>query len=210
MKTSIEVYLVFDLETSGLKPQENAILEIACCPFDKDLNDLSEFESPIMKPIESKIITSGALQANGITQEQILKGVDPKQVLNDFITYLKSLNKSHSKIILAGHNIDHFDIPFLDQFFQDFKKDLSKYVNDKFTIDTLWWSRVRFTESNNFKLGTVCSNLGIDLINAHRAINDTRANKELLKAMIRNLRQQNSSEKVSEVEETRFRTVFEF
>ena len=44
MVSPIEVFLVFDLETTGLNPEKNAIIEIACCPFDIHLKDLPEFK----------------------------------------------------------------------------------------------------------------------------------------------------------------------
>ena len=50
MKSNCQVFLVFDVETGGLKAETDAILEIAFCPMDNELNDLKEFESGIIKP----------------------------------------------------------------------------------------------------------------------------------------------------------------
>lgn len=197
MISPIHNIVVFDLETTGLKAEVNAVLEIACCPFNADLEDLKEFESGVMKIYDNREINQGALNANGITMAQINNGLDPEQVAIKLVKYLDSLKSGRNKPILAGHNIKEFDIPFLEDYLKVFKLDLSKYVNLKFTIDTMWWARTKWKELPNFKLGTCCEEAGIELVNAHRAINDTRANKELVKYFLRNLKNdtRGSSEK---------------
>jgi len=188
MKSKYDVYLVFDLETTGLLKDNPAILELACSPFDKNLNDLKEYESGVMQVYDNRVITQGALDANGITREQITNGRDSKEVIKEFILYLKSLSKQARKIVAVGHKIDDFDLPILNDFFEVHGYDLSEYINDSFTIDTLSIAHVKWPESVNYQLGTCCQNIDIDIVNAHRAINDTRANKELAKSFIRSLR----------------------
>lgn len=206
MKSQIQNYCVFDLETSGLSGEKNSILEIAACSFDTDLKDLKEFESGVMSVYDNREITEGALGANGITREQIANGVDPKKVAEDFYDYLKSMKKGNSKVVLVGQNCDRFDIPFLVNYFEYFKKDITQVVNTDFTIDTMRWAHVKYPESTNYKLGTLCEMNNIELINAHRAINDTRATRDLVKAFIRSLRSESGAGK----EEKRFRATFQF
>lgn len=207
MKTSLTTYVVFDTETTGLKPENSAIIEIACCSFDQDLIDGKEYESGVMKIYGDKEINQKALDANGITREQIGNGRDPKLVAEEFCNYLKSLNKGKNKVVLCGQNSDKFDIPFVSDWLQHFNKDLESLVNTDFTIDTLWWGRIKYTELVNYKLGTLCSENGIELTNAHRAINDTRATRDLVKLFIRSLRSGSNSEKIEEAK--RFRGTFE-
>lgn len=206
MKSPITNIVVFDLETTGLVAEKNAVLEIACCPFNHDLVDLKEYESGIMKVYDSRDVNDGALNANGITRAQIASGRDSQEVANEFVKYLSSMKVGSSKPILSGHNIDKFDIPFLVDFLKYHKLDLFKYVNENFTIDTMWWSRLKWNELLNFKLGTCCETAGVELINAHRAITDTRANRQLVKMFVSNLK--NDSVKTS-VEEYK-RPVFQF
>lgn len=206
MKSPVTNFVVFDLETTGLKPDTSAVIEIAACSFNNDLVDIKEFESGIMKVYGSREINEGALQANGITREQIKNGNDPGQTIDFFIKYLESLKVGTSKPVLCGHNIDKFDIPFLDDMFSYFKKDLSKYVNTDFTIDTMWWARLKRSEQTNYKLGTCCEIENIELINAHRSITDTRANRDLVKIYLRSLK----SVAGEQSKENRYRTKFEF
>lgn len=206
MKSSIQNFVVFDTETTGLVALKNSIIEIACCSFDHSLTDLKEFESGVMKVYDNREIQQGALDANGITREQLSNGRDPAVVVKELIKYLSSLKVGNAKPVLCGHNADSFDIPFLDNMFSVFKEDLSKYVNTNFTIDTMWWARCKREEQTNYKLGTCCELENIELIDAHRAITDTRATKELVKTFLRGLK----SEATAGSKENRYRTKFQF
>lgn len=206
MKSSISNFIVFDTETTGLQPEKHSIIEIACCAFDFNLNDLKEFSTGIMKIYDNREITDGALNANGITRQQIQNGVDPGEQVKLLIEYFKSLKVGNSKPVLVAQNGDKFDIPFLDNMFSALKQDLSKWVNTDFTIDTMWWARLKWEELPNYKLHTLCETSNIELVNAHRAMADTRATKELVKTFIRSLRSNSDGES----KENRFRTTFEF
>jgi DNA polymerase III alpha subunit (gram-positive type) len=206
MRSSIVNYICFDLETGGLSSEKNSIIEIACCGFNHDLKDVKEFESGVMQIYDNREINQEALDANKITREQIAKGVDPRETIEDLCRYFTSMKVGNSKPVLCGHNIDRFDIPFLDNCFTFFKKDLSKFVNVDFTIDTMWWARMMWAEQTNFKLGTCCEVAKIELIDAHRAISDTRANAQLVKYFLRNLK----SESGAVAKESRSRAKFQF
>lgn len=206
MKSPIDRICVFDLETTGLSSEKNAIIEIAACIIDNELNDVVEYESGVMSIYDNREIQQQALQANGITMSQIENGRDAKEVLDEFILFLKNNKLGRNKVVLAGHNIDNFDIGFISNFFSVFGKNFEDYVNTDLTIDTMWWARLKRIEQENYKLGTCCQIENIELINAHRAINDTRSNKELVKKYLKSLRSEGESKK----EEVRFRKTFEF
>ena len=206
MKTPVNNIMVFDIETTGLNPEKNAMIEIACCIIDNELNDVFEYESGVMKIYDNREIQQQALQANGISISQIENGKEPKQVLEELVNLFKKYSSGRNKPILSGHNIDKFDIPFVANFFSVFNKNFEDFVNTDLTIDTMWWARLRRNEQTNYKLGTCCEVENIELVNAHRAISDTRANKELVKKYLRCLR----SEEGSNRSEKRYRQTFEF
>jgi len=210
MDSPIKTYIVFDIETTGLDKEKNAIIEIAACSFDHDLVDGKEYDSGILSVYDNREIHPKALEANGITMSQISKGKDPKVCAEEFFNYLKSFKKGSNKVVLVGQNSDKFDIPFVDNFLTFFGKDLSDVVNVDFTIDTLWWGRVKHKELPNFKLGTLCSENGVDLTDAHRAMSDTRATKELVKIFLRGLKGEGIKSGETKVEKKKFRDKFEF
>jgi DNA polymerase-3 subunit alpha (Gram-positive type) len=188
MKSPITTVVVFDLETTGLSATKNQILEIACCPFDIELNNLKDYDSGVMRSYDEREISPQALAANGITMQQIENGRDQKEVFQELCEYLSKLSLGRTKPSLGGHNIVSFDIPFLQNWFELNKQDLSKFVNLDFSVDSMWWSRLKWVESQNFKLGTCCENCNIELTDAHRAAQDTKSNRDLIKDFVRSLR----------------------
>jgi DNA polymerase III alpha subunit (gram-positive type) len=94
------------------------------------------------------------------------------------------------KLILAGHNIQAFDIPHLSDLFSRFKKDLSKFVFannghivsiDTLKISTLLWSNIIQEGDEKMTLGACCDRAGIQLVDAHNAMADVRANSALIR-----------------------------
>lgn len=177
-------------------PHLYCIAEIAATPFSSSLVDLKEYESGIIKPydLENRSITEGALMANGITMNQLNNGIDSQKIADEFAKYLVTFKIGKNKPILCGHNILSFDIPFLSDFFKIHNHKLEDYVDLDFSIDTMWWCRVKWEEQVNYQLGTCCEKIGVELTDAHRAIRDTRANKNLVKDLIRSLRSDKKSE----------------
>ena len=51
MKSTCQVFFVFDIETGGLKAETDAILEMAACPIDNELKDLPEYTTGIIKTL---------------------------------------------------------------------------------------------------------------------------------------------------------------
>lgn len=197
-------WIVLDTETGGLSPDKNPMVEVACCVIDSELDDIYEYESLIKPYDNTKLIQQQALDANKLTLDDINKGKDSKIVVEELIQLFKKYKVGNRKPIIVGHNID-FDIGFLVSFFDFHKKNILDYI-DEHTEDTMWLSRWRWLESTNYKLGTCVTNAGIELVDAHRAMMDTRATKELFKYFIRNLRTDSSNS----IKEKRFRDTFEF
>ena len=55
--------------------------------------------------------------------------------------------------------------------------------------DTMWMMRQKFAmEDMKFTLGSCCQKMGVDLTDAHNAMNDVTATKELFVRLIEDLR----------------------
>jgi DNA polymerase III alpha subunit (gram-positive type) len=199
-------FIVYDIETGGLKSTDHAVVEIAMIVLDNDLNEIEEYDNLIVPYSENYKITEGALVVNGLTLDKINKGKDSKEVVKDIESIFKKYKKGRNKPILSGHNIVKSDNLFMEEFFKFHKSNFYGQVSD-FFIDTMWWGRMKWQESTDYKLSTCCDNAGIELVDAHRAMRDTRANKDLVKELIMSLRGDGRKNGDSEV---RYRQTFEF
>lgn len=196
-------YFIFDLETGGLITKDKEIgippiTEIAVCAVNgTTLEDISEFSCLIKPYVNLDRYTPAALNVSNITIDMLNKeGKDSSTVLKELISFFKKYSGKKKSIFIA-HNGDAFDIPIIDKFFQDHGEDLSKYVEVKTSIDTMWWARFQNPTMDKFNLGICLETMGIDIQQAHRALNDTRATKEMFVKFMKNLRGLSSgSEKV--------------
>lgn len=206
-------FTCFDLETGGFNPDRCAITEGAFIAYDGvTLEEVARY-TDLIQPYDAQY-DKEALESTGITMEMLeRKGVP----LVNFIDNVANLfNKVHGggkgkwarKTILVGHNIDGFDIPFLANGFAKAGADILDFVNE-YTEDTLWMSRMKWMgEPGKFNLTSCCERAGIELVDAHRAMNDADANAKLHKYLLRCMRSQGSAN--HEIEEEKYRATFHF
>lgn len=151
-------YVVFDVETTGLEPLKEEIIEIGAC---KVVNGrIDETFSTFIKP--SKHIPKEITELTGITDDMVKDAPTINYVMPDFYKFCDGA-------VLVAHNIA-FDISFI----HNMSKKLSYNFNHK-NIDTLLMARTKLPGLKNYKLGTIVERLGVKLDNAHRAINDATA-----------------------------------
>lgn len=190
-------YFVFDLETGGLITKEKGIppvTEIAICVVDGEtLLDVAEYSSLVKPYVPLDNYTPMALNVSNITIDMLdREGKDANVIIQELISFIKK-NSKKKKSILVAHNGDEFDIPIIDKFFTDHGEDLSKYVETKTSFDTMWLARAYKPTMAKFNLGSCLEDLNIDIQQAHRALNDTRATKDMFVKLMSNLRGLTSS-----------------
>ena len=208
-------YIVFDFETSGLDPNKVAVTEIAMIVIkgDEFLEEIGRYEA-LIKPYNPKLqYEEKALKITNISIDKLHdEGKDFKEVVENVLELMISANcyKEKSpglKPILVGHNVQ-FDIAFLQAMMNEYYKD-QKTSGDKrlqellhgreslygnFTptyIDTWVLGKMWFggdIELPNYKLGTIVEKAGIEIYEAHRAMNDVVATGEFLRACIRSMK----------------------
>jgi DNA polymerase III epsilon subunit-like protein len=103
-KENLKNYIVWDLETSGLNPEKDKILEIGAIVI-RDGNIVKEFSALLNHKIDiDPVITN----LTGLTKEKLeAEGRDPKEVIGEFIGMLQEEEMN------VTHNGFRFDIPFL-------------------------------------------------------------------------------------------------
>jgi len=181
-------YIILDCETGGLSPQENPITQIALLTIDNTLKEVERFET-FIKPYDDLKITKGALDATGLSMADINSGISNKQAVKVLIDYFKKAKGgSHASLkpVVVGHNVQ-FDTGFLEYLFQSANDDFWKYVNPT-TVDTMVLTKMFNPTISSLKLGICCEEVGIDLPDAHKAMNDVIATTDLFRVYINKLR----------------------
>ncbi len=173
-------YLLFDLETSGLNPKKNALLEFGCIVFGQDLEKTFE-KSLLIKPFKGYEATESAMKTNNIDLSQCEKeGCSEGSLVGLLIKIFETIKTKYKlSPVLVGHNISTFDIPFLSEVFNRDGKDLHSYAPTY--IDTLPLARIKCKEAVSYSLSNLCTMLGLPYVNGHRALSDCLSNFELVK-----------------------------
>ena len=186
LKMSKLLYL--DIETTGIHPLFNGIVELAVI-IEID-GKIAESHHWKIKPFESDRISASALEIIGVTIDEINTYEDPNKVYWKLIKILeKYVNKfdkdKANKFYPIGYNVQ-FDLDFLKEFFV---KNGDKYIGSWFTwkkldvLQLLYWMHYKNEIAlDSYKLDAVCKHFGIELI-AHNAMNDIIATRELFKKL---------------------------
>jgi len=160
--------LFFDLETTGVDKDKNAIHQLAGKVFID--GSFKESFNIKMKPFEGAIIEPGALQVSGVTADMV-NGYPPqslayKEFTNLLSKYVDKFDK-RDKFFLAGFNNAWFDNEFLRRFFE---RNGDKYFGSWFwanSIDVFILAAPRLmykrADMADFKLKTVAKALGLEV-----------------------------------------------
>lgn len=150
-------FIAFDLETTGIKPKEDMIVEIGAVLFDG--NRAMKGYGVLINP--GVPIPPDASAVNGITNEMVAGKPKIAEVLTDFTDFCGDLP-------LVAHNAP-FDFKFL---LEDIKLHHSTAPTGV-VLDTLPLARKVFPGLPNYKLGTLVRHFGFPSGTFHRAEEDS-------------------------------------
>lgn len=169
-RTFPDTYVAVDLETTGLRPDRDRILEIGACKVihGQVTERFSSFVDPQIG-IPQKI-----QDLTGITPDMVAGERTIEQVLPEFIEFCQDMD-------LLGHNI-LFDYSFLKN--QAFQRDITF---EKQGIDTLKIARGMLPQLESRCLGSLCEYFSIELTHAHRAFDDALAAHHLFEKLKENV-----------------------
>lgn len=165
----INDYVCVDIETTGIRPKWDRIIEIGAVKVrDGRVTDtFSELIYPgVMLPYQITALT-------GITDEMLYGKPEIEQILPKFIEFAKD------DIYLLGHNT-RFDYSFLKQNAINLDLDF-----DKKGLDTLKAARKVLPELPSRALDCLCEYFGIKDDNHHRAFNDASVTAQLYSILTR-------------------------
>lgn len=151
-------HIIIDIETDGLDPMVNNIIEIAAVRADSD--NYEEFHRLIRS--EAKLPDEVAALTGMTDQLLATEGEDLSRVLADFVDFIGELP-------IVGYNL-HFDVDFLDRHLRDMNKESIK--NRKIDLLSLIKKEKMFLAS--YTLEDALSAYGIDDVVSHRALQDAR------------------------------------
>ena len=155
-------YTVFDLETTGVSPQTDKVIEISAIKV-RNGQAVDEFSS-LVNPMRS--IPYGATRVNGITDEMVADKPMFEKVLGDFLDFIED-------DVLVGHNIHDFDMKFIHR---DCEAFFRMFLGNDY-IDTLPLARKCLPQLGHHRLTDLAGYYKISIEGAHRALNDCRMNQ---------------------------------
>ena len=166
-QTLQDTFVVFDIETTGLKPGANKITEIGAVKI-KNGQVIEEFGALINPGVS---IPDKIVKLTGITDD-LVRGAPPvEKVLKNFLEFA-------GDACLVAHN-SGFDMGFIRYF-----ADEMGIVIYNSVIDTLGLSRTLLPHLRRHRLNLIAEDLGVTLDNHHRAVDDAKATAEIFQIFI--------------------------
>jgi DNA polymerase III epsilon subunit family exonuclease len=148
--------VVVDIETTGLEPVSNEIIEVAALKVEKgEIADVFNRLIRVEKPLPAEIIN-----LTGITDEMLAEGGDKVEVLRALLAFVEDRP-------LIAHNAE-FDLPFLNHHLD---LALGKKLANR-QICTLKLSRKIVPGLPSYRLGKLADHFAIPAPVVHRAHGD--------------------------------------
>ncbi|WP_103105984.1 PolC-type DNA polymerase III [Brevibacillus reuszeri] len=166
-------YVVFDTETTGLNAAEHTIIEVAAVKM-KGAEIVDQWTELIDPQLE---IGPKTTEITGITNE-MLRGQETLDVV------LRKFKEFTGDAVLVAHNAE-FDKAFINACA---KRIGMEPWNNAF-LDTLPLARMMYKGMRNYRLGTLAKKFNVELINAHRALDDTVALAHVFQQMLKDIKE---------------------
>lgn len=162
-----ENYIVVDLETTGLMPDFDEIIEIAALKIEN--GNITDTFQQLVKPENE--IGSFIEQLTGITNEMLSTAPKINEALPLF-------DKFVGDSIVVGHNVN-FDVNFL---YDNYMNVLERPFSNDF-IDTMRIARKIYPKLPHHRLKDIVEHLGIDENGYHRALKDCKYTYKCYRSM---------------------------
>ena len=162
----LKSYIAFDVETTGLNPLENEIIEIGALKV-RD-GKVAERFMEFIKPTTS--ISPAITSLTGITNDMVVQARPRCSVVADFLDFCE-------EDVLIGHNVS-FDYSFMKC-----SAAADGLPFEKMGIDTLKIAQKVLKDLDSKSLGSLCDYYHIENKSAHRAYHDALATAKLYQTL---------------------------
>ena len=161
-------YCVLDLETTGLSFRTEKITEIGIMKMNEKGEVIDEFECFVNpeKPIPQRVV-----EVTNITDDMVKDAETIDKVLPKVLEFV-------GDSVIVAHNAD-FDVGFLKYN----AKQLGLSLDNTY-LDTLRLAKDLFPDFKKYKLGIIAEKLGIEVIVAHRALDDVDTTVKVFRVML--------------------------
>lgn len=156
---STNIYVVVDIETSGLDYKTDKIIEIGAVKTNSKGEILDEFSYIIKQDIK---LNKEIVNLTGINEEDLADGKDEKEALEELIKFIDNYK-------LIGYNFS-FDLKFLNN---SLKQNGIQEIRNQF-YDLMDYVKKENLFMKNYKLQTALNKYGIEHTQKHRALDDAR------------------------------------
>ena len=160
-------YVALDIETTGLDPQFDEIIELAAVKIENGA-ETARFQT-LVKPKED--IDGFITALTGITNDMVRDAPAIEAALPAFLAFV-------GESAVVGHNVN-FDVNFLYDTAE--RLGLPPFSND--IADTMRISRRLYPDLKNHKLSTLISHLGVGQSVEHRALSDCLQTQQCFEKM---------------------------
>lgn len=151
-------FVAFDLETTGLSPKRDRIIEIGAIRYQE--GEAKESFHTLINP--GKHIPESASEINHIYDDMVADAPAIEEALPAFVSFISGMP-------VVAHNAG-FDVSFIETALV--KADLTASID---YADSLQMARKAYPDLPNHKLGTVAEYIGFRNTDQHRALGDCEA-----------------------------------
>ena len=166
-KTMIDSYVALDIETTGLNPAADRIIEIGMARVCN--GNVADTYSTLVNP--GIKISDRIIELTHIHNEELTDKPRINELIDDVIQFIGDYP-------ILGHNVI-FDYSFLKQWAVNHKRTLSLNA-----YDTLKIARKCLPAEQSKKLEDLCEYFGVSRENAHRALDDAIETKQIFEKLL--------------------------
>jgi len=164
-------FVAFDVETTGLSPVANRLVELSGVKFRIGEENFETFSTLIDPEVPIPAVVTGI---HGITDEMVQGAPTFKEAVCDFVEW------SGSDSVMMAHNA-----PFDVEFMRVNLARAGRTCPTNYVVDTLTISREFLRETKNHQLKTVVEHFALPTGGYHRALADSIHVKEVFKCLSR-------------------------